>query len=108
MTPPQVYFVNVFDKLHDQGKDSILQSQFQIPAQLDASFDAGKTPEQSQAARLALLDAEPAIAARYGKGQAAILYNGLPTSAVANQSSRPSARAAVKRFRGNSNPAGTR
>src|SRR5438270_11964276 len=41
VTPPQVYFLNVFDKLHDQGKDSILQSQFQIPAQLDASFDAG-------------------------------------------------------------------
>src|SRR5947199_5226237 len=31
----QAYFVNVFDKLHDSGKDSALQSQFNIPAQLD-------------------------------------------------------------------------
>src|SRR5690349_16871709 len=62
----QVYFVNVFDKLHDQGKDSALQQQFGIPPQLDPSFDAGKTPDQIQAARLALLSADAGIAQRYG------------------------------------------
>ncbi len=80
----QVYFVNVFDKLHDQGKDGALQQQFGIPPQLDPSFDAGKTPDQIQAARLALLNADPAIAARYGTGPSAILYNGLPTSQITN------------------------
>src|SRR5438445_10163577 len=30
VSPPQAYFVNVFDKLHDQGKDSALQQQFGI------------------------------------------------------------------------------
>ena len=78
----QVYFVNVFDKLHDQSKDSALQQQFGIPPQLDPSFDAGKTPDQIQAARLALLNADAAIAQRYGTGPSAILYNGLPTSQV--------------------------
>src|SRR6266571_777649 len=60
----QVYFVNVFDKLHDQSKDSALQQQFGIPPQLDPSFDAGKTPDQIQAARLALLSVDPAMASR--------------------------------------------
>ncbi|MBV9119477.1 MAG: hypothetical protein JOZ39_02125, partial [Chloroflexi bacterium] len=85
VSPPQVYFVNVFDKLHDQGKDSVLQQTYQIPAQLDPSFDAGKTADQSQAARLALLNADAAISGRYGTGPAAILYNGLPTSQVTNE-----------------------
>jgi hypothetical protein len=84
VNPPQTYFVNVFDKLHDQGKDAVLQQQFGIPPQLDPSFDAGKTPDQIQAARLALLNGDPAIAARYGSGPSAILYNGLPTSQITN------------------------
>jgi len=84
VSPPQAYFVNVFDKLHDQAKDAALQQQFGIPPQLDPSFDAGKTPDQIQAARLGLLNADAAIAARYGTGPSAILYNGLPTSQVTN------------------------
>jgi len=85
VSPPQVYFVNAFDKLHDMSMDAALQQQFQIPPQLDPSFDAGKTPDQIQAARLGLLNADAAIAARYGSGPSAILYNGLPSSQLTNQ-----------------------
>ncbi|HUZ78366.1 MAG TPA: hypothetical protein VMV93_12375 [Chloroflexota bacterium] len=70
----QVYFVNVFDKLHDQGKDAALQQQFGIPAQVDPSVD--------QATRLGWLNADPAIAAKFGTGPAALQTNGLPTSQI--------------------------
>src|SRR5229473_2770418 len=85
VSPPHVYLVNAFDKLHDMSMDAALQQQFQIPPQLDPSFDAGKTPDQVQAARLNLLNADAAIAARYGTGPAALLYNGLPTSQATNE-----------------------
>jgi hypothetical protein len=85
VTPPQAYFVNVFDKLHDMGQDSALQQSFQIPPQVDPSFDAGKNPGQVQDARLALLNADAAIAARFGTGPTALLYNGLPTSQTTNE-----------------------
>jgi hypothetical protein len=85
VSPPQAYFVNVFDKLHDQGKDNILQQTYQIPPQLDPSFDAGKSPQQVQDARLALLNGDAAISGRYGSGPPAILYNGLPTSQITNE-----------------------
>ncbi|MBV9121689.1 MAG: hypothetical protein JOZ39_13345, partial [Chloroflexi bacterium] len=79
----QVYFVNVFDKLHDQGLDNALLSRFQIPLPVDPNFDSGKTPDQAQQQRLALLNGDSAIAARYNAaGANAILYNGLPTSTV--------------------------
>ncbi|HLG74475.1 MAG TPA: hypothetical protein VK009_28985 [Chloroflexota bacterium] len=81
----QAYFVNVFDKLHELGKDGVLQQQYQIPAQLDPSFDAGKSPDQVQQARLALLNADAAIAAKYNAIPNAVLYSGLPTSQVTNE-----------------------
>lgn len=84
----QVYFVNVFDLLHQRGMDQVLQATYQIPAQLPASFDAGQTPEQISKNRLALLNADTAIAARYfdGRSQAlAVLYDGLPTSKVTDE-----------------------
>lgn len=71
-----VAFVNVFDKLHDLGKDSALQQQFGIPPQADPSI--------SQATRLGWLNADPAIAKQYGNGPAAIQANGLPTSQISN------------------------
>jgi cytochrome oxidase assembly protein ShyY1 len=75
VNPPQVYFVNVFDKLHDMGLDSTLQQQYQIPPQADPSID--------QNTRLSWLNADPAIAARYNlAGPLAILYGGLPTSQI--------------------------
>jgi hypothetical protein len=69
-----VAFVNVFDKLHDQGKDAALQQQFSIPAPADPSID--------QATRLGWLNADPAVAKQYGTGPAAIQTNGLPTSQI--------------------------
>lgn len=84
--PPQVYFVNVFDKLHQLGLDGVLRLTYQIPPQLDPSFDAGKTADQAAKDRLALLDADPVIAARYrALGALATLYAGLPTSKVTNE-----------------------
>src|SRR5581483_6560851 len=45
----QATFVNVFDRLHDLGQDSALQSSYQIPPPLDpAVFDAGKSPDQAR------------------------------------------------------------
>jgi len=81
----QAYFVNVFDKLHDLNQDPALQSQFGIPAQLPTSFDAGKTPDQVQSSRIALLDADGAIKSFYNSNANAILYYGLPTSNVTPQ-----------------------
>ncbi len=86
VNPPQVYFINVFDKLHDMNMDSVLQATYQIPPQIDSSFDAGKTPDQIQSARLGLLSTDPAIAARYNaSGATSVLYNGLPTSTITNE-----------------------
>ena len=65
----QATFVNVFDRLHDLGQDAALQVTYEIPPPLDAGvFDAGKTPDQVRADRLTLLNADPAIAARYNFG----------------------------------------
>ncbi|MFI5266893.1 MAG: hypothetical protein ACHQ7M_05885 [Chloroflexota bacterium] len=87
-SPPRATFVNVFDKLHDLGQDSSLQSNYQIPPPLDpAVFDAGKSADQARTDRLTLLNADPAIAARYNFGGDPLLYNGLPTSAITNEGS---------------------
>jgi len=85
-SPPQAMLVNVFDKLHDLGYDATLQSSYQIPPPIDpALFDLGKSPDQVRADRLALLNGDPAIAARYDpSNSASVLYNGLPTSTIAN------------------------
>jgi hypothetical protein len=93
----QVYFINVFDKLHDMGMDGVLQATYQIPPQLDPSFDNGKSGfDQISKARLALLNTDLSIAARYYNGgtlAAAILYDGLPTSQVTNEGPFSSIRA---------------
>ena len=86
LSPPRAYFVNVFDKLHDMGLDGTLQDSYQIPPQLDPRFDAGKSPEQAQADRLTLLNADPAITARFNAAVGSpTVYNGLPTSTVTNE-----------------------
>lgn len=82
----QAYFVNVFDKLHDTGKDGWLQANKLIPPQLPTSFDAGKTDFNAIAAgRLVLLTKDSALQKAYINGkspaQAVALY-GLPTSDV--------------------------
>lgn len=78
----QAYFVNVFDVLHDRGHDDYLLAFRSTPRQLDPSFDAGKTPQQVVADRLALLNANPAMRAVYFSVDNPLLRFGLPTSRV--------------------------
>lgn len=81
----RVYFVNVFDELHNAAKDQWLSEVRATPGPLDPSFDAGKDWAGIVAARQGLLDANPAIRAKYWAISSAIdpldSY-GLPTSPV--------------------------
>ncbi len=87
--PPQVYFVNVFDKLHDLGDDVALTQRFAIPPQVPATFDAGKATQLDVIhGRLALANPDRYIAAAYYSGNSmyqAIQKNGLPTSPIVNE-----------------------
>ena len=75
-----VAFINVFDDLHRKGFDAALESRL-IPAQ--GQFDEpGLSFDQIQARRLALLDAEPALRARYEGVNDPVLWFGLPQSRV--------------------------
>ncbi len=78
----RVFFVNVFDVLHDRGFDDFLFAFRSTPRQLDPSFDAGKTLAQVIADRLALLNANAAIRATYFSVDDPLLRFGLPTSRV--------------------------
>lgn len=78
----RVFFVNVFDVLHDRGFDPFLLAFRSTPFQLDPSFDAGKTVPQIINDRLALLNANPAIRATYFSVDDPLLRFGLPTSRV--------------------------
>src|SRR5205814_2295084 len=77
-----VAFVNVFDKLHDVGRDGWLRSVRQTPEQ--AAIDDGAKPwERIVKDRLALMDGHPAIKAKYLAAIGdAVQGNGLPTSPV--------------------------
>jgi len=80
----QAWFINVFDIMHDKGLDPWLQAFRSVPPPLDSSFDAGKSWDEIIASRLALLDSNPAIKAKYlelGLATAMNIY-GLPTSKV--------------------------
>ena len=88
-----VFFVNVFDELHDAGGDHWLDTFFAIPPQVSSSFD-GALPEHLQGelrerylkqikdAQLALLDANPAIKESYFAAPDPLRQYGLPTSRV--------------------------
>lgn len=78
----RAYFVNVFDQLASAGKDDWLLSFRSTPRPLPADFDAGKNWSQVVAARLALLDANPAIKAKYNAVPDPMNLYGLPTSRV--------------------------
>ncbi|MDO8672120.1 MAG: glycoside hydrolase family 99-like domain-containing protein, partial [Dehalococcoidia bacterium] len=82
-----VAFVNVFDEAHKSGRDGWLRTVRSTPFQLGAEFDSGKNPDQIVRDRLALLDANPVIRARYySVGDWLSLY-GLPTSGVEDMGS---------------------
>ena len=78
----EVFFVNVFDLLHDRGFDPFLRAVRSVPEQLPVSFDDGKTPRQIVSDRIALLNANPAIRAVYFRVDNPLLRFGLPTSRV--------------------------
>ena len=84
-----VFFVNIFDELHDAGLDEELRFRFSTPRQLDPSFDylypvddREWVWEQIVRRRLALLDANPAIKEKYYSAPDPLLQYGLPTSRV--------------------------
>src|SRR5205823_2583284 len=78
----QVYFVNVFDRMHDLELDAWLESVRQVPP--PRAFDEdGKSWDEVVAGRLAVLDQDPAIRAAYvGVAGEPVQQNGLPTSDV--------------------------
>jgi hypothetical protein len=79
-----VAFVNVFDRLHDLGKDDWLRQVRQTPPPR-AFDDAGKPFDQVAANHLAVLAPFPAIRAAYmGAAGDPIQANGLPVSDVSD------------------------
>src|SRR5258707_872588 len=80
-----VAFVNTFDRLHDVGKDDWLLSTKQTPK--PTTFDEqGKAWDQVVAGRLAALEPQPAIKAKfYDVVGDPIQANGLPTSTITDE-----------------------
>jgi len=71
-------YLNVFDLLHDAGKDAQLQTIRQIPPPADTSGDAGKSWDQVVAAHQAMLNGNAAIKAAYFADPDPISHFGLP------------------------------
>ncbi len=78
----QAYFANVLDELSLAKKDPWLFSNRSTPGPLGSDFDSKKSWDQVVADRLALLDAQPALKARYNAAPAPLIQFGLPTSKV--------------------------
>jgi hypothetical protein len=74
----QAAFLNVFDRLSQAGKDDWLEAARSTPASFDNSADATLSWSDVVARHLALLDANPAIKARYLADADPILHYGLP------------------------------
>lgn len=90
----QVMFVNVFDIMHESGKDDWLLAVRQTPKPLGPDFDANLDWSGIVAKRLALLDANPAIKAQYyATVRDPIQMNGLPTSPVTDMGNNYTLRA---------------
>ena len=80
-----VFFLSIFDELHEAGKDYGLDERWSIPRPLDAS--AG-SQEETTRRRLALLDANAAIKERYYAVPDPLGLWGLPTSRVEDYGDR--------------------
>ncbi|MCL4508370.1 MAG: hypothetical protein M1296_02460 [Chloroflexi bacterium] len=84
----QVDFVNVYDLLHDAGKDAWLQAYRNTPPPLSTAPDTGLTWNQVKARHLAFLNADPAIEAKYYSVAAygdPVVLNGLPMTQVVDE-----------------------
>jgi hypothetical protein len=60
-----LFYVNVFDELHNAGKDGWLEVEKNIPAPADTSPDGGLSWDQVIERHTAILDNDPALKARY-------------------------------------------
>ena len=79
----QAWLVNIFDLLHDGGKDDWLYEARSVARPVDASVvDAGKSWSQVVQARTSWLDPFPAIRSRYFASPDALTFYGLPTAPV--------------------------
>lgn len=76
----RVYLVNVFDEMSKKGLDNWLNAFRQTPRIADWSSDTGRNWDDVVKAHLALLDANPAIKARYLSVPDPINLYGLPMS----------------------------
>lgn len=74
----QVYLANVFDALHDQGKDPWLQSFRSTPPSFDTGPDQGLTWDQVVDRHLAFLDTNPSIRSVFWQDSDPLLHYGLP------------------------------
>lgn len=62
----QAYLVNVFDRLHELGRDNWLQSKYQTPPPADWSADGDRTSwDEIYRAHMSLMDHYPAFKARF-------------------------------------------
>jgi hypothetical protein len=77
-----VFYVNVIDEMHNRGLDPWLLAVRQTPAIADWSGDVGLPFAQVTARHLALLSANPAIAAAYFAESDPINRNGLPMAPI--------------------------
>ena len=77
-----VVFVNIFDELHEAGKDAELRKRWAIPFHLEFDPVQGWDWDEFVERRLALLDANQAIKERYFAAHDPLLRFGLPTSRV--------------------------
>ncbi len=78
----QVFYLNVFDELSQAGRDDWLRSVRSTPAEVWLPGEDKMPWEQVVAGRLAFLDANPAIKARYFSVPDPITLYGLPASTV--------------------------
>lgn len=73
-----VFFLNIFDIMHDRGFDPFMDAFRLVPPQLDTSPDTGLPFSAVIARHLAFLDNDPAIRARYFADPDPINNFGLP------------------------------
>ena len=76
------WLTNVFDDLHDAGKDDWLLVRRSTPRPIDSSIDIGKSWPQVIAARIELLRPQAAVMRRYREVGDPLTFFGLPTSRV--------------------------
>ncbi|TAK20638.1 MAG: hypothetical protein EPO26_16550 [Chloroflexota bacterium] len=76
----QAWLTNVFDEMHDAGKDEWLLGFRSTPRPMDSAIDTGKSWPQVIAGRLAFLKPRLPIQSRYGSVGDPLTFFGLPTS----------------------------